>query len=87
MLAAEVAAAGHTQYTRDLAVDMANKLVIEVRRLQCENRKTTHNNIAMSAKYNGWYAATVQHCSTFRPAQNYLYGENKFNYNNVCHVT
>ena len=54
MLASEVAAAGHTQYTRDLAVDMANKLVIEVRRLQCENRKTTHNNIVMSAKYNGW---------------------------------
>ena len=64
MLASEVAVAGHTQYTRDLAVDMANKLVIEARRLKCKNRKTTHNNIVMSAKYNGWYAATLLNLPT-----------------------
>ena len=57
--AAEIAAAAHTQYTRDLAVDMANKLVIEVRRLQCESRRAAHNSIMMSAKYSGWYAATL----------------------------
>jgi|LakMenEpi03Aug12_release.lakeMendotaPanAssembly.Ray.scaffolds.fasta_scaffold2164909_1 hypothetical protein len=63
MSAAEVAAARHTQYTRYLAVDMANKLV-EVSCLKSENRKTTHDNIVMSAKYNGWYAATFLNLPT-----------------------
>ena len=64
VLAAEIAAAAHTQYTRDLAVDMANKLVIEVRRLQCESRRAAHNSIMMSAKYSGWYAATLLNLPT-----------------------
>jgi hypothetical protein len=64
VLAAEVAAAGHTQYTRDLSVDMANKLVIEVRRLQCESRKAAHNSIMMSGKYSGWYATKLLNLPT-----------------------
>jgi hypothetical protein len=64
MLVAEVAVARLTQYTRDLAVDMANKLVIEVRRLKCKNRQTIHKNNVMSAKYNGWYAATLLNLPT-----------------------
>ena len=63
MLAAEITAAAHTQYTRDLAIEQTNKLVIDVRRLQCESRKSTHNNIVLSAKYNGWYAATLLNLS------------------------
>jgi hypothetical protein len=66
VLAAEVAAAGHTPPgpTRDLSVDMANKIVIEVRRLQCESRKAAHNRIMMSAKYSGWYATTLLNLPT-----------------------
>ena len=40
--------------------------------------------IVMSAKYND---GAQLYFSTFRPSQNYLSGENKSNYNNVCHVT
>ena len=60
-LAGEIQLAGHQQYTRDEATDQINRLAGEIRRLQCENRKATRNHILLSAKSNGWHAATQLH--------------------------
>lgn len=60
-LAAEIQQAAHHQFTRDEAMDQINRLAGEIRRLQCENRKSTRNSILLGAKSNGWYAATQLH--------------------------
>lgn len=47
----------HTQYTRDLAIEMANNIIKEVRTIQCQTRRLAHQNAAAAAQYNGWQAA------------------------------
>jgi len=68
-LAAEIQQAAHHQFTRDEAMDQINRLAGEIRRLQCENRKSTRNSILLSAQNDEWYAATQLHlppCSRLR---------------------
>ncbi len=52
-LAAEIEQAVHHQFTIDEAMDQIDQLAGEIRRLQCENRKSTRNSILLSAKSNG----------------------------------
>ncbi|KZS05511.1 Uncharacterized protein APZ42_031277 [Daphnia magna] len=54
---AEIEYASHTQYIRNLAMDILNHLAREIRNLQCESRKTAYHAATTTAQYDGWLAA------------------------------
>ncbi len=58
LLQSQVDTAAHTQYLRDLAVEMSNGLGREMRAIQCQARKLAHKNAVTTAQYNGWLAAS-----------------------------
>ena len=57
LIRSEIETAAHTQYIRDIAVDMANGLSHELRVIQCQTRELAHRNAIATAQYNGWLAA------------------------------
>ena len=58
ILRAEIDAAAHIQYIRDVAVEMSNGLAKELQKLQCTTRKLAHRNAVATAQFNGWLAAS-----------------------------
>ncbi|KAK4024930.1 hypothetical protein OUZ56_010422 [Daphnia magna] len=70
VLRAEIDAVAHTQYTRDIAVEMSNGLAEEIRALQCQIHETAHTNAITTAQYNGWLAASyfnLPNCTEHQP--------------------
>ena len=58
ILQAELSAAAHNQYIRDVAVEISNNLAKEVRLNECRTRKLAHYNAIATAQFNGWQAAS-----------------------------
>ena len=58
ILKSEIDLAAHTQYVRDIAVEMSNTLAKELRTAQCQTRKLAHQNAVATAQFNGWLAAS-----------------------------
>ncbi|XP_045023839.1 uncharacterized protein LOC123468628 [Daphnia magna] len=70
LLRAEIDAVAHTQYIRDVAVEMSNGLAEEIRALQYQIRETAHKNAIATAQYNGWLAASylnLPNCTKLQP--------------------
>ena len=58
ILQAELSAAAHNQYIRDVTVEISNNLAKEVRLNECRTRKLAHYNAIVTAQFNGWQAVS-----------------------------
>ena len=73
MLKAEVDSAAHSQFMRDITVEMSNRLAREIRAIQFQTRELAHKNAVATAQYNGWLAASYLElplCSKLVPIGN-----------------